>query len=51
VAHDIKRVAAKTEQQGFTLHADEKTVLNGFEPSCPTFENLTHVAEAIVSRA
>jgi hypothetical protein len=67
LGHDIKRVAAKTEQQGFTLHADEKTVLNGFEggdlpsvemryeyfgsPSCPTFENLTHVAEAIVSRA
>jgi hypothetical protein len=70
--HDIKGIAAEAEQRGFTLHAEEKTVLNGFEcsvemrdlepsvamryfyfgsPSCPTFENLTYVTEAIVSRA
>jgi len=66
--HDIKVIAAEAEQRGFTLHADEKMVLNAFEcgdlepsvamryfyfgsPSCPTVENLTCVAEAIVSRA
>jgi hypothetical protein len=72
LGHEIKRIAAEAEQRGFTLHPDEKTVINGFEasvgtrevppsvamrylyfgsPSCPTFENLTYVAEAIVSRA
>src|SRR5262249_29250541 len=66
--HDIKVIATEAEQRGFTLHADEKMVLNAFEcgdlepsvamryfyfgsPSCPTVENLTCVAEAIVSRA
>src|SRR6266566_3442988 len=67
--HGIKAIATEAERRGFTLHADEKTVLNGFEcsvgtrdlepseamryfyfasPSVPTFENLTHVTEAIV---
>jgi hypothetical protein len=68
LGHDIKAIAAEAEQRGFTLHADEKMVLNAFEcddldpsiamryfyfgsPSCPTVENLTCVAEAIVNRA
>jgi hypothetical protein len=68
LGHDIMRITAKAERRGFTLRADEKTVLNAFEcsnfkpsvamrykyfgsPSCPTFENLMYVADAIVSRA
>jgi hypothetical protein len=68
IGHDIKPLATEAEKRGFTLHADEKTVLNRFEcsnfdpsvamryeyfgsPSCPTFDNLVHVADAILSRA
>jgi hypothetical protein len=71
LGHDIKAIAAKAEQRGFALDADEKTVLSGFDcsvagrdfdpsiamryfyfgsPSCPRFDNLTCVAEAILSR-
>jgi hypothetical protein len=31
--HNIKAITAKAEQLGFALHADEKTVLKGFECS------------------
>ena len=66
IGHDIKPLATEAEKRGFTLHTDEKTVLNRFvvphcyrrveieyfgSPSCPTFDNLVHVADAILSRA
>jgi hypothetical protein len=71
LGHDITGAAAEAEKRGFTLHANERKVLDGFEcsvgkrdfepsvamrylyfgsPSCPTFDNLTYVTEAIVSR-
>ena len=33
LGHNIKTITAKAGQLGFALHADEKTVLHGFECS------------------